>query len=183
MDASIKATNRQITELEAKIAEEARKMAVHTQAQHEQVQLRLEELRGEVTAAEELQQQLMRQKKALAVEADKAKDSGVQLEPRIGELQQKITECDNMVSQARKNEADALMPYGKNIKEVVKRIKGMKWHGDVPIGPLGMHVKAREPEKWGEVLRVQLGTYLTAFAVTDARDREGVKRVLGELGK
>jgi len=59
----------------------------------------------------------------------------------------------------------------------------MKWHGDVPIGPLGVHVKAREPEKWGEVLRVQLGVYLTTFAVTDARDREGVRRVLGEFGK
>ena len=85
MDASIKATNRQIT-VEEKIAEEARKMAVHTQARHEQVQLRLEELRGKVAAAEERHRQLMLQKKSLAVEADTAKSSGVQLE-----LKQKIT--------------------------------------------------------------------------------------------
>jgi hypothetical protein len=38
------------------------------------------------------------------------------------------------------------MPCGKNIKEVVKRIRGMKWCRDIPIGPLGVYVKAREPE-------------------------------------
>jgi chromosome segregation ATPase len=179
MDTSIKATNCQITELEEKIGEEARKMAVQKQTRHEQVQLKLEELQGEVGAAEKRHRQLMLQKKSLAVEVDTANSSGVQLEPRISEIKQKITECHNMVSQARKNEADALMPYGKSIKEVVKRIKGMKWHGDVPLGPLGVYVMAREPEKWREVLRVQLGSFLTAFAVTDARDREGVRRVLG----
>ncbi|EDR03918.1 uncharacterized protein LACBIDRAFT_306583 [Laccaria bicolor S238N-H82] len=145
--------------------------------------LRSRELREEVGAAEERHRELMLQKKDLAVEADTVKTSGVQLEPRLTELQQKITECDNMVSQARKNEADALMPYGKNIKEVVKKIQGMKWYGDVPIGPLGVHVKAREPEKWGEILRVQLGVYLTAFAVTDARDRGGgLRGFWGSLG-
>jgi len=52
-----------------------------------------------------------------------------------------------MVSQACKNEADALMPYGKNIKEVVKRIRAMKWFGYILIRPPGVHVEAREPEK------------------------------------
>jgi len=30
------------------------------------------------------------------------------------------------------------MPYGKNIKEVVKRIRQMKWFGYVLIGLLGV---------------------------------------------
>ena len=47
------------------------------------------------------------------------------------------------------------MQYSKNIKEVVKRIRQMKSFGYIPIGPLGVHVKARESEKWGAgVLRV-----------------------------
>ena len=43
----------------------------------------------------------MLQKKAPGVEADTTKSSGIQLEPRISEVQRKITERDNTVLQAR----------------------------------------------------------------------------------
>ena len=44
--------------------------------------------------------QLMLQKKAPSVEADTAKSSGIQLEPRISKVQRKITERDNTLLQA-----------------------------------------------------------------------------------
>ena len=51
----------------------------------------------------------MLQKKALGIKADTAKSSSVQLEPCISKLQQEITECNNMVSQAPKKEADIVV--------------------------------------------------------------------------
>ena len=64
-----------------------------------------------------------------------------------------------MVLQARKNDADALMPYGKNIKEVVKRIRQMKWFGYVLIGLLGVMSRLGSQRSGGRQagVLVQLG--------------------------
>jgi hypothetical protein len=58
----------------------------------------------------------------------------------------------------------------------------MKWHGDVPVGPLGMHVKLKEMA-WADLMRIQLGGLMSAFAVTDARDRPQLKRLLDQTKK
>ncbi|KAF9523413.1 hypothetical protein CPB83DRAFT_690784 [Crepidotus variabilis] len=64
----------------------------------------------------------------------------------------------------------------------MQKIKSMNWRGDIPLGPLGQYVKARDPKTWGEILRSQLGQYLTAFAITNAADRACLKKLLVESG-
>jgi hypothetical protein len=92
-------------------------------------------------------------------------------------------ECDNTIKSAQQQSKDALVPYGKNIKQVLEKIKTMRWAGDMPLGPLGLYVKAKDPNRWGEILRNQIGNYLVAFAVTDARDRQQLKNLLVQSGK
>lgn len=183
MDSSLKATNKQIEEYQHQIDEEARRLAVHTQARHEEVQRKLEDARGAVTAAELALKEIIDEKRALTAQCEASKLEGMAADERRVGLQGKIAECEQMIERCRQREKDALAPYGRNIKGLLESIAGMRWQGDKPLGPLGVHVKAREPEKWGDLLRNQLGSYLTAFAVTDARDRNTLKKLLVESGK
>lgn len=183
MDNSLKATKKQIEEYQQQINEEARRLAVNTQARHDEVQRNLERARDSVSQAEIALQELLDEKRRLSSQCDATKQEGEAAERRRGELQSKIQECEQMIERCKHREMDALAPYGKNIKQLLEKIAGMRWVGDKPLGPLGVHVKARDPEKWGDLLRNQLGSYLTAFAVTDARDRNTLKKLLVDSGK
>ena len=179
----MKATNNQIEELSQQIAAESRRMAVHTQAKHEEIQRRIEAAKDAVFAIEERANSLQIERKNVSGEADAVEREGREVDRKKLELQNRIQECEQMILTAKNRENDALIPYGKNIKKVLEHIKKMRWIGDEPLGPLGVHVKARDPAKWGEILRNQLSSYLTAFAVTDARDRLQLKRLLLDSGK
>ncbi|TFK33017.1 P-loop containing nucleoside triphosphate hydrolase protein [Crucibulum laeve] len=178
MNVSITASNNQIKGLQKQIDEETRRLATHTQARHEELQRKIEAAREEVHTAEQIIQRVTEERKQYAVQCDTTKAEGVEKERKKAELQQKITECDNMIQRCMQQEKDSLAPYGRDIKRVLETIDKMRWAGDKPLGPLGVHVKAKDPKTWGEVLRNQLGGYLTAFAVTDARDQKQLKKLL-----
>ena len=158
-------------------------MAVHTQAKHEESQRRIEAAREAVTAIEGNVNSLQIERKKVSGEADAVEREGKDVDRKKSELQNRIHECDQMILAAKNREKDALIPYGKDIKKVLEAIKKTRWFGEEPLGPLGVHVKARDPAKWGEILRNQLSSYLTAFAVTDARDRIQLKKLLHDSGK
>ena len=158
-------------------------MAVHTQAKHEETQRRIEAARDAVTAIEERANSLQIERKNVTGEADGVEREGKEIDRRKSELQKRIQECEQMILAAKSRENDALIPYGKDIKKVLEAIKKMRWFGEEPLGPLGVHVKARDPARWGEILRNQLSSFLTAFAVTDARDRIQLKKLLHDSGK
>jgi chromosome segregation ATPase len=158
-------------------------MAVHTQAKHEETQRRIEAVKDTVAALEGRAHGFQLERRVVSNDADAVEREGKDVDRRKSELQNRIQECDQMIAAAKSRENDALIPYGRDIKKVLEVIKKMRWFGDEPLGPLGVHVKARDPAKWGELLRNQLASYLTAFAVTDARDRIQLKKLLHESGK
>ena len=158
-------------------------MAVHTQAKHEETQRRIEAAKDDVTSMEERVNSIQIERKNITGEADAVEREGKDVDRKRLDLQNRIQECEQMILTAKNRENDALIPYGKDIKKVLEAIKKMRWFGDEPLGPLGVHVKARDPAKWGEILRNQLLSYLTAFAVTDARDRIQLKKLLFDSGK
>ena len=158
-------------------------MAIHTQAKHEETQHRIEAAKDTVAAIEGRAHSIQLERKNVFSEAEAVESEGKALDRKRSELQNRIQECEQMITTAKNKENDVLIPYGKNIKNVLEVVKKTRWFGDEPLGPLGVHVKARDPAKWGEILRNQLASYLTAFAVTDARDRAQLKKILHESGK
>lgn len=158
-------------------------MAIHTQAKHEETQRRIEAAKDDVGTIEGRVNSLQMERKSVSSETDAVERKGKDVDRKKSDLQNRIQECEQMIQTARSRENDALIPYGKDIKRVLENIKKMRWFGDEPLGPLGVHVKAKDPAKWGEILRNQLSSYLTAFAVTDARDRVQLKKLLHDSGK
>ena len=65
---------------------------------------------------------------------------------------------------------------------VLAEIGRSKWIGDKPVGPFGMFVKLKDP-RWAEILRNQLGSIMSSFAVTNAKDRSQLSQILQRTGK
>lgn len=183
MDTGLQTTNSQIQDIEKQIEDETRRMAQQTQGKHDVMLRKVDEEKDIIASHEQRLNEVISRRKKLSVEADTIKQEAVRKESNLPNLREQIRNCEQTIRSAREREQDALVPYGKNIKAVVEKMKSMRWSGDLPLGPLGQYVKAKDAGKWGELLRNQLGMYLTAFAVTDARDRGPLKKLFNESGK
>ncbi|KAF8879889.1 P-loop containing nucleoside triphosphate hydrolase protein [Gymnopilus junonius] len=174
--------NTQISDLEHEIKKEAQRMAINTQEKHEETQRKLEEARTTVSELESNIKDLIMQRKDKGLALGSIKTQGEQFDRQLEQVKKTITDCEATISMAKRREQDALVPYGNNIKLALEKIKGSRWHGDMPLGPLGLYVTAKEPQVWGDLLRSQLGGLLTAFAITDARDRPQLRQILQSFG-
>ncbi|KAF8895600.1 hypothetical protein BD779DRAFT_1434318 [Infundibulicybe gibba] len=179
---AIASTNKQIEGYDRQIAEEARRMAAHTQAKHDETQRKLEQARNSVQDAESALKNITEQKAEIAARVQELNKQGETAIAEQERLKKLIQENEQMIKNCVQHEQNALLPYGRDIKGVLDKISRARWAGDMPLGPLGVHIKARDPNRWGELLRSQLGQFLTAFAVTDAADRKQLKQLLESTG-
>lgn len=183
MNNSVAALNRQIEELDKSMEIEAQKMAVNTQAKREETQAKIGEARTELTDLETRINELIAHRRTLSVDADNIKAQGAEPERTMKECERIVHENANNITSAKQREKDVYVPYGSNIKQVLERIQQSRWHGETPLGPLGLYVTAKDPKAWGNVLRKQLGNHLVSFAVTDSRDIHQLKRILNDSKK
>ena len=183
MEQSVNATTQQIEDLDRQIAAENERMATRTQARHDEMQRKLEAARERVNEAETGLQTIRSQMDEQTRKNDETKQHGNTITAQLDELRGKIKSCEGMIERAKQAQQNSLVPYGRNIKELLERIESTRWRGEKPLGPLGMYVKAKDPKKWGLLLRSQLGSLLTAFAVTDPKDRVELKNMLNQSGK
>ncbi|KIL59060.1 hypothetical protein M378DRAFT_85587 [Amanita muscaria Koide BX008] len=182
MDISMKQLENQVLGYEKQIQEEALRMEKHTHAKREEAQRSLEQARQAVAAADSLKDQLGTERRELEQANLTLSNSFREDDMRVNELRDSVQRCQSIIEQCKQNDNDKYVAYGKHIKVLLDKIKTMRWHGEPPLGPLGIHVNAKEPEKWGNVLRYHLAQFLTAFAVTDARDRPVLKKMLNDSG-
>ncbi|KAF6747454.1 hypothetical protein DFP72DRAFT_919874 [Ephemerocybe angulata] len=178
MDTSISALEFAAKDIDRKIEAEQARMEANTKAKRDLVDRQLNDAKAEIDTLEARRTEINASLRDLMAANEETKAAGLRAEAEINTLRQRISEADNMVAKARASMRDIFVPFGNNIKGVIDEIERSAWQGDKPLGPLGRYVKAREPEKWGEILRSQLAGTLTAFAITDPRDRDQLKRIL-----
>lgn len=178
MESNINSVDQQIKSLDSQIDAENRRMEAHSQAKHEEIQRKIEEAREAVSAAESDLKALGIQRQEQSDKHEAVKQEGMAADKERLRIQVKIDDCRNMIEKSVQSEKNSYVPYGKQIKEVLEKIERMNWVGDKPLGPLGIHVKAKDAGTWGDLLRGQLGGFLTAFAVTRPEDRLTLKSLL-----
>ncbi|KAH7920482.1 P-loop containing nucleoside triphosphate hydrolase protein [Leucogyrophana mollusca] len=181
MNTSLVAVNRQIATYDERILEETRKMESHTQAKREETTRKLEVAKEAVRVAEEAQKAILDQKRQKLEEQAETGKRGQAAEQAKKDLQGRITECQTMIMRCKEQEKNSLSAYGRDIKGVLAQIAQMNWKGEVPVGPLGTHVKLKD-QFWAPLMRTQLGGLMTAFACTDPRDRPQLKSLLERTG-
>jgi chromosome segregation ATPase len=183
MDDDLLQYKEQIEKYNRDIAAEEKRMEKHSLGKREERGRKLEEARQTLTAAEEQKSQLAAEYRELEQVNTTLGNAGKEEDRKVTDLRSQVMRYQEIIEQCRKKESDKYIPYGNNIKTAMDRISKTKWHGEAPLGPLGLYVNAKDPEKWGRILRCQLGSHLLAFALTDARDRPILKKLLADLGK
>ena len=174
-DSKIKMYRRQIEEEQRKLDEfshdkkqEAQRKLDEAIAQHQSATSRLDDLRKDRERAE---QEVLETRK----ENDKLRGDLAQQQRDIESFQSQL----DMLSQRERNK---LAPFGNNMEHVLADIARAQWYGHPPVGPFGQFVRVKD-EAWAPLMRVRIGNLMSAFAVTDARDRKTLEGILKHRGK
>ncbi|KDQ62666.1 hypothetical protein JAAARDRAFT_54572 [Jaapia argillacea MUCL 33604] len=182
LDTSFKEIHARIAQLDHNIDEEKKKLEKNTQAETEQRNLKLADTQAQLIKADKELEDIKAQKIAKNDEMTAARVRGQEAERMRDDARKTIQECEGQAAAAVTEKKNSLAAFGRNIKGVLEQIKAMKWFGNVPVGPFGMFVNVKDPQKWAGVLRVQLGGAMTSFAITDPRDRPALKKLLDQSG-
>jgi chromosome segregation ATPase len=103
------------------------------------------------------------------------------LRKRKQDLVQLVAQANQEVQNLIRTKDDTLQSFHNNMpnafREIQRRVKEFR---DAPIGPLGMHVKLRDPkdEDWVKILEKMFGKNLNAFLVTNFDDRKKLESIL-----
>lgn len=183
MNTTVATLNKQIEGIEKAKLVESQKMAVNTQAKRDETQAKIAAAKTTISGFEALLSELSIRRRNVGLEADQLREDGKEPERKMAECERVLKDNDECIAAARQRENDAYIPYGKNMKQLLDQIRKVQWKGDMPLGPFGLYVTAKDPETWGKILRSQLANFLISFGVTDARDGPVLKRMLVQSGK
>lgn len=182
IDQEVSNTNASITKLNRQIDDESRRMETHTREKRDEARVKLDQAQIDV---DKNHTQLKAVEARIATEEEQrtgAANEGQQLDARLRDAEKEVRDCSEQIRLCDARAQNNLAPYGERIGEVMAQVKRMTWHGGIPVGPLGLNVKLKD-SKWAETMRIQLGGLMTAWAVTDARDRQQLKTLLTKSGK
>lgn len=182
MNTSLTALNRSIDDFTRLIAEEEHRLAADTQVKRDELNRKLEISKDAVAKADQANKDFLEAKRQKLAALEDIKQRGLAAEARKHSVQERVAAAQSMISQCKEKGQNALAPYGRDIKMVLAEIAKMRWHGEPPIGPLGMYVKLKDTA-WADLMRIQLGSLMSAFVVTDARDRPQLKKLLDHTKK
>lgn len=179
---NLKKTKGAMQQMETRMAAEKARIAEFSQSKQDELNQRLQQAALDVQNAEAD----LKQAEALVLEKkNEAKALGKQGEETDREIQtakNHVMGVREQLQRCKEQQNNSLVPYGQNLKGVLERIEGMRWHGQKPLGPLGVYVKLKD-RVWADLLRVVLGSHMSSFVVTDPRDLTVLKKVLRESGK
>ncbi|KAB5592896.1 Structural maintenance of chromosomes protein 6 [Ceratobasidium theobromae] len=96
-------------------------------------------------------------------------------------IRQDILSAQQNVQRLIDSQRNAINRFGSNLHHALQDIASHRWHGRQPLGPIGQYVELKEG-RWAELMRIYLGGLMSSFAVTDARDREPLSRILQKHG-
>lgn len=181
-DNELRRLNAHISELEANIKRETQKLQVDKQAEreerqreiearksaHEEASSQIQQVNDKIRACKELQSQLQAQ--------------GNEAKGRAEEAQMEMRDCGQHLNNLERSVVDQLSAYGNNMKALRESIDRSRWYGEKPVGPLGAYVSLVEPG-WRTLLQTILGSMMTAFAITDGRDRNSLRKLLQDTNK
>ncbi|KZP04196.1 hypothetical protein FIBSPDRAFT_807094 [Athelia psychrophila] len=182
MNNSLRVINESIQGFETKIADETLRLEVNTQAKREETQRKLQDATNKVDQATAHLKALEVETAATEGQLNAVLADGRTAEEDFNKIKSEIQHHELMIKQCRQQEHNVYQPYGTNMQGVVDSIGKMQWHGTPPVGPFGLYVKVRDPERWAKLIRAQIGSAMSSFAITDSRDHAQLKRLLQNSG-
>ncbi|KAJ4001639.1 P-loop containing nucleoside triphosphate hydrolase protein [Lentinula boryana] len=178
INTSTTAAKRSIEDIAHNITIETERLTKDTQEKRDQFKRKLEKAQTTVAQQEEAIEQFHTAKSEISRRIQDTQRAGKEREVEMEQLKQNIGKIENLLNQLQRHEDNKYAAYGPQMAQVVANIQQMKWQGEQPLGPLGRYVKVKDLDAWADLLAQQLGSSLTAFAVTHPQDRNNLKQLL-----
>ncbi|KAJ7757255.1 P-loop containing nucleoside triphosphate hydrolase protein [Mycena maculata] len=177
IDEQLKRMKKEIEAYTATIGKETKRLEKASESKRGETQQKLEGARADVKATEDALSAINTQISSAEDELKHLREDGATAENAQQKLDERIRKCNINIQSCLSADTDHYGAYSNNIQGVMERINQTTWHGEKPLGPLGIHVKVWD-NKWVELLRFMLLGLLCSFAVTDARDIRVLKKIL-----
>lgn len=181
MNQSINSLGLQIQSLEVEIKKRTEEQG-DVQAERERVQRELERLTAERNVVDEQLQEIANQPNLLGKSLTQVQSEIQDVSRKIKEVRDEIEAAIGNIEQCKNKDRNELNIFGQRLDQVIARVRQEKWIGEIPVGPFGLYVANKDP-KWANVMRAQLGSLMSSWAVTDNRDRLKLKQLLESMGK
>lgn len=178
-----KITNdKRISEFKRLIQEEQRKIDEFSHDKRQETQRKLEEAIQQYKTTEEQLKGLHVDRETAEREVRETRATHERLRGEIDQQKREIQDYDSQLNMLTQRERNKLAPFGRNMEQTLADIAKQQWCGRTPVGPLGQYVRVRD-QAWAPLMRVRIGGLMSAFAVTDARDRKTLEAILKRHGK
>lgn len=182
MNSNKLAYDKKIEEYQQMIETEQRKVAEFSHDKKQVAQAKLDEVTLQYKEIEASIAEKQQQRAAAEQELITTRKAHEDLKIRIENARQDIVSTQSQLDLITQRERNKLAPFGNNMEHVLADIQRQQWHGRPPVGPLGRYVHVRD-QAWAPVLRVRLGGLMSAFAITDGRDRKALDQILKRHSK
>jgi structural maintenance of chromosomes protein 6 len=180
LEETLKRLDRTILDQTAKIKEEKNRSDDDAKRREQESELeRLRENVSELTItiaeAEENKRAQEQAIKGKESESKRAADKRDYIMSQITDLKGKITEME-------RSKTSRLLPFHQKMPEAMRQIQARRSQfKQMPIGPLGMHVKILK-EEWADICEQLFGAKLNGFLVSSHEDQITLAKILRDVG-
>lgn len=182
MNKEVQQENQQIEGLKEKVTNEQRRQDENNSAKREEARRALEDVGERYAAAVGEIQKMQSDVQNLNDQIRKAEADKAAIMAAGDAAKAEIDDAEGQLRMIQEREKSQLAPFGFNMEQVLADINHARWQGERPVGPIGRYVKLRD-NKWARLMRSTLGRSMSAFAITNARDREQLSKILNTHGK
>ncbi|KAI9643424.1 Structural maintenance of chromosomes protein 6 [Ciborinia camelliae] len=92
-----------------------------------------------------------------------------------------VENCRNRLRELQNERPDPMRGFDHKMPELLRRIQQDRGFLHKPVGPIGLHVKLRDP-KWSDILEVTFGNTLNGFVVTNKPDQVRLQKIISAMG-
>jgi chromosome segregation ATPase len=110
------------------------------------------------------------QRSGLGAKRDEAQKEVKRLENLVGNKRRECQEAEQQLASLNSNRGDKMAGFDREMPKLLQAIQREQRFREKPIGPMGLHIKLRDP-KWSGVLEAVLNSVLTSFLVTSKADQ------------
>lgn len=185
MTAEVKRAETSIADKKREIAVEEAKLQQDKQAEQEERRQKIEINKASTRIAEGRLSDINDQIRTLDAEKGTLRQALADAKALADSTAADMQNCGHRLDELKQQSFSRVSVFGHNMAQLRQRIASMRWHGQTPVGPLGLFVTLKDAsdQQWADVMRIALGRMMSSFAVTDARDREPLHKLLVESRK
>ncbi|KAG9077431.1 Structural maintenance of chromosomes protein 6, partial [Ceratobasidium sp. UAMH 11750] len=181
MNNALQQANSTIKGLTERIVAEEAKLQDGRRELREKLNLDMERVQRQVKAEEENLNECQANIANLQQLVQARKEEWREISSNRERIRTEIPSIQRNIQRLQDSQKHQINVFGKGLDRALVDISQARWYGQPPVGPLGQYVEVKDPH-WIPLMRVNLGTLMASFAVTDQRDREPLSRILQKHG-